>query len=58
VRRVAVRADHSKLGRVALAVICPLHDIDILVTDADPSHPVCVAAAEAGVDVIHVSEDQ
>jgi DeoR/GlpR family transcriptional regulator of sugar metabolism len=57
-RRVAVLADHSKLGRVALATICPLDDIDVLVTDASPSHPVCLAAREASVEVIHVTEAQ
>lgn len=57
-RRVVLLADHSKLGRVALATICPLVDIDALVTDASPAHPVCLAARDAGVEVIHVPEDQ
>lgn len=37
--RLVVLADHTKLGVVSLASICPLADVDVLVTDAaaDPS---------------------
>src|SRR5579875_788865 len=37
-RKVAL-ADATKLGRVCLATIAPLHDIDVLITDA-ADHPV------------------
>jgi DeoR/GlpR family transcriptional regulator of sugar metabolism len=56
-RRVVVLADHTKLGRVAFATICPLQAIDTLVTDADGSHPTCLAARNAGVEVLHATED-
>jgi DeoR/GlpR family transcriptional regulator of sugar metabolism len=56
-RRVAVLADHSKLGRVALATICPLNGVDLLITDAARSHPVCLAARDAGVEVICALDD-
>ena len=34
VRRRVVVADSSKLGQVELARVCPIADIDVLVTDA------------------------
>lgn len=50
-RRIIVVADASKVGRVAFAQICPLEQVDELITDrkVDPEH---VAALEAaGVTV-------
>ena len=34
VRRRVIVADSSKLGQVELARVCPISDIDVLVTDA------------------------
>lgn len=53
-RRIIVVADESKLGRVHLVSLAPLSALDILVTDAPPSHPTVRACVEAGVQVIHV----
>lgn len=59
VKRYACRAadkviavvDKSKLGRVQLVNVAALSEIDVIVTDADPDHPVLIAARAAGVDV-------
>jgi DeoR/GlpR family transcriptional regulator of sugar metabolism len=53
-RRVVVLADETKLGRVTFAAVAPLSDIDLLITDAAPDHPVIVASRERGLDVLHV----
>jgi DeoR family fructose operon transcriptional repressor len=35
-------ADHSKFGRIAFSHVCPVSDLDVLVTDAEaPEHDVC-----------------
>ena len=47
-------ADRSKLDRVCLASIASLSEIDVLITDADPNHPVLDAVREAGVEVVSV----
>jgi DeoR/GlpR family transcriptional regulator of sugar metabolism len=52
-RKVAL-ADHTKLGRVCLASIASLQEIDVLITDAAPTHPVLAAVREAGVDIVCV----
>jgi DeoR/GlpR family transcriptional regulator of sugar metabolism len=52
-RRVILVADESKLGRVHLVSLRPLSELDVLVTDAPPTHPVVEACLEAGVQVIH-----
>jgi DeoR/GlpR family transcriptional regulator of sugar metabolism len=53
-RRRVVLADATKLGRVCLATIAPLSEVDVLVTDAAPDHPVAEAAREAGAEVVSV----
>jgi DeoR/GlpR family transcriptional regulator of sugar metabolism len=35
--RVALLADHSKIGRFAMCRICDVAEIDVLVTDANPA---------------------
>jgi len=52
-RKVAL-ADQTKLGRVCLAAIASLSEIDVLITDAAPSHPVLAAVREAGVEIVSV----
>jgi DeoR family transcriptional regulator of aga operon len=49
--RTIVVADGSKIGRVTLARVCPVDDIDALITDrtADPS--ILAALRERGVEV-------
>lgn len=53
-RRVVVVADSSKLGRAAFARICPVTDIDVLVTDGAASDASTAPFSDAGVDVIRV----
>jgi DeoR family transcriptional regulator of aga operon len=48
-RRRIVLADHSKLGRVAFAQICPLQDIDELITDAQAVEADVATITAAGV---------
>jgi DeoR family transcriptional regulator of aga operon len=52
--RVIVVCDASKIGRAALSAICPLSEIDELITDTDaPAEPLAVLQ-EAGVEVHQV----
>jgi DeoR family transcriptional regulator of aga operon len=53
-RRVVVVADGSKLGRVAFAQICPIAEVDDLITDAEAPADVVRELAEAGVAVTSV----
>lgn len=57
-RRRVVLADATKLERICLATVATLSDVDVLVTDAAPDHPVAEAAREAGAEVVtvHVPE--
>jgi DeoR family transcriptional regulator of aga operon len=50
--RVVVVADASKLGRVAFAEICPLGDVDVLITDARVSAEQREELEAAGVEVV------
>jgi DeoR family transcriptional regulator, aga operon transcriptional repressor len=52
--RVIVAATADKLGRSALARICPIEDIDVLVTDvaADPVAIADIRAAGVRVDIV------
>jgi DeoR/GlpR family transcriptional regulator of sugar metabolism len=52
-RKVAL-ADQTKLGRVCLASIASLSEIDVLITDAALSHPVLAAVRRAGVEIVSV----
>ena len=54
--RVIAVVDKSKLGRVQLVNVVALAEIHAIVTDADPDHPVLVAARAAGVEVHCVPE--
>jgi DeoR/GlpR family transcriptional regulator of sugar metabolism len=56
-RKVAL-ADETKLGRVCLASIASLSEIDVLITDAAPSHPVLAAVREAGVEIVSVGSTE
>jgi DeoR family transcriptional regulator, aga operon transcriptional repressor len=53
-RRVVVVCDASKIGRLALAVICPAHDVDELITDRAASEPALGELRAAGIDVVVV----
>jgi DeoR family transcriptional regulator, aga operon transcriptional repressor len=53
-RRVVVVCDASKIGRSALAVICPAREVDELITDGTASEPGLDELRAAGVHVIAV----
>lgn len=58
-QRVIVAADASKLGTVTFGHVCPVSDIDTLVTDANASAKVVTDLREVGVDVrIAPAEDR
>ena len=50
-RRRIVVADASKLGEVALAQICPLSDVDLLITDAGADPETVAQLRNRGVSV-------
>jgi DeoR family transcriptional regulator of aga operon len=50
-RRVVVVADSSKLGRVAFAMICPLSNVDELITDTGAPDEIVHEFTDAGVAV-------
>jgi DeoR family transcriptional regulator of aga operon len=52
--RVIVVCDSSKLGRSALSSICPLSEIDDLITDVGASAEQLEAVRTAGVEVVQV----
>jgi DeoR family transcriptional regulator of aga operon len=52
VRRRVVVADSSKLGQVELARVCPIADIDVLVTDATADAQQLDALRGAGLEVL------
>jgi DeoR family transcriptional regulator of aga operon len=49
--RVVVVADHTKLGQVRFAKICPIHAVDVLVTDSSAPREQLAAFAAANVEV-------
>jgi DeoR/GlpR family transcriptional regulator of sugar metabolism len=50
-RRVIVVADASKLGRVVFARICPLSQVNVLVTDASAPADLVASFRDSGVEV-------
>lgn len=53
-RQVIVVADSSKVGRVSPAVVCPVADIELLITDNGISEDAAKAFADAGVKLLAV----
>jgi DeoR/GlpR family transcriptional regulator of sugar metabolism len=51
-RRCVVLADASKLGMVALASVCPLERVDVLVTDSGASDEALAPIRDTGVEVL------
>lgn len=51
-RRVIVAADATKIGRATFARICPLADIDVLVTDQPVAPETAAEFATAGVQIV------
>ncbi|WP_312676929.1 DeoR/GlpR family DNA-binding transcription regulator [Microbacterium sp.] len=52
--RVILLADHTKLGRTDFGVICPLEDVDLLITDTGAEPELIDEIRAAGVDVLVV----
>lgn len=50
--RIVALVDATKLGRVHLAKVMSLSELDVLVTDADSSHPVIASVAEQGAQIV------
>jgi DeoR family transcriptional regulator, aga operon transcriptional repressor len=50
-QRRVVCADASKLGRVALAHVCELDDVDLLLTDRNADPQIVAALRETGLEV-------
>jgi DeoR family transcriptional regulator of aga operon len=53
-KQVIVVADSSKLGIVTPSLICPIEDVDVLVTDAGASDEVVASFTRIGIRVIRV----
>lgn len=51
-RRCVILADASKLGQIALAAVCPLERVDVLVTDRSASEEALAPIRESGVEVL------
>jgi DeoR family transcriptional regulator of aga operon len=51
-KQVIVVADSGKLGVVTPSLICPIEDVDVLVTDAGTSDDTAVEFTKSGVKVI------
>lgn len=55
--KVVVLADSSKLGHAALCRVCPLDEIDILITNSEPRNaPLAHALEQHGVEVLTAPE--
>jgi DeoR family transcriptional regulator of aga operon len=53
-KKVIVVADSSKLGAVTAALVCPISDIDVLITDTGASDKTVASFTERGVEVRRV----
>lgn len=51
-RSITVLADYSKLGRLALAHVCPLSSIQVLITDRAPAPALATAFTSSGIEVV------
>jgi len=51
-KRVIVVADSSKLGVVTASLICPIADVDVLVTDAGASDEMIAGFENRKIQVI------
>jgi DeoR family transcriptional regulator of aga operon len=53
-RKRILIADHSKFGQVASCIVCPIRDVDIIVTDAGAGDEVIAPFAALGIQVLRV----
>ncbi len=55
--RTLVVADHSKFGRSGFVQVCPVEDIDVLITDLPPPAPFSTRLQGAGVEVVVIGAE-
>jgi len=53
-KQVVVVADSSKLGIVTPSLICPIADVDVLITDKGASDDIAAAFTQKGIRVVRV----
>jgi DeoR/GlpR family transcriptional regulator of sugar metabolism len=54
--KVAILADHSKIGRHATFRVGPLEDVDLLITDVWPANrPLLEEMRGRGIEVVEVA---
>ncbi len=54
--KIVVLADHSKIGKHAMCLVCDLERVDVLITDYWPENePLLSKFEEAGIDVVVVN---
>ena len=53
-KQVIVVADSSKLGIVTPSLICPIENVDVLVTDAGASDETAAVFTQKGIRVVRV----
>ena len=53
-QKVVVLADSSKFGRRGMAKICPLQEVDIIITDGDIADKTVKELEEEGIQVMVV----
>jgi DeoR/GlpR family transcriptional regulator of sugar metabolism len=51
-RRTIMIADKTKFGRLGFAVVAPLDQVDVLVTDEEPGGELKAALEAAGVRIV------
>ena len=55
-REVIAVADHTKLGQVSSALICPVQEIQMLVTDTGATDAMIAPFEERGIKVLRVAD--
>ena len=51
-RRTVILADGSKIGRIELAQLCAVDEVDMVITDETASPPIVAALRERGCEVV------
>ena len=51
-RRTVILADGSKIGRIELAQLCAVDEVDMVITDETASPPILAALRERGCEVV------
>ncbi len=54
--RVIFCLDHSKFGRRLVSFLCPLDEIDVVVTDRLAPEPLLAGLRERGIEVVRTPE--